>query len=720
MGLDTDKILSELPDLKDILLNGLPPLVYSERLKSAASSHTGDMAANGYYSHVSRDGRTWEQRILDAGYLASVSGESLGMLGFSNYLQPAAAVEALFKNIFKDELRPDRKEKRNILSHDFEDAGIGMGSGVVILGGSRLNAYLVTCNFGKSAVALLEEQFMALVNEARRDPLAMAQSMGLDPDAVVADFPEMAEVLKAGLPLLQYNRLLGVASEGWLADVMEKGFVFPDAGNDPSTEDRVMSHGYLPLAAAGSIGIRPLAGSVSSAEAIRSLFEDFFKAELDPARTDGRLILEAGLKEASVRLGVGDVAFREGEATSLSYTVVIIAGSDAGPQVEGKLLLLINKARANPGEMIEEAGFDLDQARRDLPWLEDVLAEGLPDLWHNERLRSAARSHTIDMAGRNYFSGVSPEGGDHNQRILSAGYEASSAGEVLSTVSYGAQGPDELAWQLFRGMLNNELDPAGDGPRVIFGPDFTETGIGVGGAIFYLDSISGPFAVVTVDGAARMSGESPREAAEMLFLELVNEARADPLAMAAAIGMDPDSILAVVRGWGDKALFGLDPVYLNEKLWSAARLHTDDMIERGYYSHLTLPLGSISTGSDVIGPPGGPFRPGPSGKGFRDRILEQGYIPMVCGEFLGAIDLIEEPFPDAAVIALFMEQFLLEINPEWTGERLILNPSFQEIGIGLRSGTVSIEGKASDVYVIAVDFATSYEGVEGSLFGVSY
>lgn len=720
LGMDTEQLLTELSDLRDILLNGLPPLAYDSRIRAAASSHTSEMLSSGYYSHLSRDGSTWEQRMLEAGYVASLSGESLGMVGFSNFLQPAAAVEVLFNNMFRDELRADRIEKRNILSPEFEAVGVGMGFGVVTLGGSRVNAYVVTCNFGKSGLAVLAEQFIDLVNEARRDPLAMAEALGLDPDEVLASLPDMERVLKSGLPPLQHNELLHKTSSLWLADLLDKGFALSDAGDDPSPVVRVMSQGYLPLAAEGSVCIRPLAGDVLQEEAMQWLFEELFMAELDPGRTEGRFILEAGLKEASVAVGVGELALRQGGAATLSYAVVLVAGADAAPQVESRLIALMNRARANPAQAIQEAGFDLELARSNLPWLEDILNNGLPAIWNSERLHSAARGHTVDMAGRGYFSSVTPEGVEPGQRILSSGYQASSAGEVLGTVSYRMQSPEVLARELFRAILGEELYSLDDSARVLFNSNFTEVGIGVGGAAFSVDGLFGPLAIVTIDGASRMSGESPRDGAEMLFLELVNEARSDPIGMAAAIGMDPDLILAVVRGWGERSLFGIDAVYPNERLWSAARLHADDMVERSYYSHLTLPAGSTGTENDGLPPPGGPFRPGPAGKGVRQRIIDQGYTPMLCGEYLGAVDLLDFPYADGAVISLFVERFLQEMNPQWSGERLILDPSFQEIGIGLRSGTVPLNGEDIDAYIIVADFATSYEGIEGSIFEVAY
>lgn len=47
---------------------GCAALDVDPRLSSAAQGHAIDMATNGYYSHTSMDGRTFDQRIRAAGY----------------------------------------------------------------------------------------------------------------------------------------------------------------------------------------------------------------------------------------------------------------------------------------------------------------------------------------------------------------------------------------------------------------------------------------------------------------------------------------------------------------------------------------------------------------------------------------------------------------------------------------------------------------------------
>jgi len=47
---------------------GCPPLVTSKRLKSSAQAHATEMAKNHYVDHTSLNGRSWADRIRDAGY----------------------------------------------------------------------------------------------------------------------------------------------------------------------------------------------------------------------------------------------------------------------------------------------------------------------------------------------------------------------------------------------------------------------------------------------------------------------------------------------------------------------------------------------------------------------------------------------------------------------------------------------------------------------------
>ncbi len=59
------------------LYQAAAPLAWNGKLFDAAAGHSLDMANNNYFSHTSQDGRSFSQRISDAGYAWSAVGENI-------------------------------------------------------------------------------------------------------------------------------------------------------------------------------------------------------------------------------------------------------------------------------------------------------------------------------------------------------------------------------------------------------------------------------------------------------------------------------------------------------------------------------------------------------------------------------------------------------------------------------------------------------------------
>ena len=55
----------------------VPALRWNDQLQTAALGHSQDMADNSYFSHTSRDGRTFDQRIRSAGYVYRRASENI-------------------------------------------------------------------------------------------------------------------------------------------------------------------------------------------------------------------------------------------------------------------------------------------------------------------------------------------------------------------------------------------------------------------------------------------------------------------------------------------------------------------------------------------------------------------------------------------------------------------------------------------------------------------
>jgi uncharacterized protein YkwD len=95
--------------------NGLPPYRHSPELSSAARAHSCDLAAHGFISHESSDGRTLAQRLEGAIPPWEWPSENIA----AGVIDPAATVA-----MWMDE-PPDGWHRRNILDVDQREVGAG-------------------------------------------------------------------------------------------------------------------------------------------------------------------------------------------------------------------------------------------------------------------------------------------------------------------------------------------------------------------------------------------------------------------------------------------------------------------------------------------------------------------------------------------------------------------------------------------------------------------
>ena len=299
MGMDPEKILQDLPELEKILREGLPPVTFNGNLFNAARAHTQDMFANGYYSHVSPDGRGYDERIRDAGYPAVATGESLGMLTFANFIDPNDAARFIFEYMFWDELDPARTEKRNILDPDLKEAGISVDAGVLSLGGVLWNVYLATCDFG-AVISGPEAELLQLINQARANPLKTAALLGMDTERLLTDLPLLSDVLTKGLPPLAFDSRLYRAARDHGLDMLDKVYYSHASPDGRTYEDRIREAGYEAALAGEVIGSLAVYDSLAEKDAVFQIFAAKFKEELDPVSATERVILNGAFKDGGV------------------------------------------------------------------------------------------------------------------------------------------------------------------------------------------------------------------------------------------------------------------------------------------------------------------------------------------------------------------------------------------------------------------------------------
>lgn len=331
LGIDRETVLQDLPQLNAVLTEGLAPLKFDDKLYKAAFGHTEEMIANNYYSHNSLDGRTYDERIRDSGYLAVVCGESLGMVAFHNLMDPAEAVRAIFESIFLAELDPATTEDRNILNPEITEAGVVLGSGPFTFGGSILNAYLATLDFGKpvAGAEAVEQVLISMFNSARKNPRSALLNAGIDPGTAAEAYGDLAWALiwRSLAPLARDEKLHGTATahNRDMRDRLYFDTVSPD-GTTPF--ERVESAGYSPDRVGESLGMTLGVFEVSKVDGpidvARCLYEILLKNDVDPRSDVQRNIFDPFMTE--VGIGVEtiylDPDLGGDEDGSLYYTVV--------------------------------------------------------------------------------------------------------------------------------------------------------------------------------------------------------------------------------------------------------------------------------------------------------------------------------------------------------------------------------------------------------------
>ena len=173
---------------------------------------------------------------------------------------------------------------------------------------------------------------------------------------------------------------------------------------------------------------------------------------------------------------------------------------------------------------------------------------------------------------------------------------------------------------------------------------------------------------------------------EKNLLDLINQARGNPLQMAASIGLDPNKILQDLPALKKILTQGLPALGFDKNLYNAANAHAEDMLANNYYSHDSL-----------------------DGSSYDDRIRKTGYSPLTTGEALGFLAFNNFIEPGYAAQVIFEKMYKEELDPSRTAPRNILNPDLNEAGVSLVTGVFVSSGVPWNAYMAVVDFADSFD-----------
>lgn len=127
---------------KERIYNGLSPFSVDTDLGHAAKNKSKDMLNRNYFEHYAYGLTPWDF-INNAGYKYLYAGENLAM--------DFQTSEGMVNSWMNSPLH-----RKNILSEDFEDIGIGIVKGVYIDGGQEKETVIVSNMFGRKKPVIVE------------------------------------------------------------------------------------------------------------------------------------------------------------------------------------------------------------------------------------------------------------------------------------------------------------------------------------------------------------------------------------------------------------------------------------------------------------------------------------------------------------------------------------------------------------------------------------
>lgn len=305
-----------------------------------------------------------------------------------------------------------------------------------------------------------ETLLFELINEARRNPLGTAATLGMDPARILADFPEHSKFLRHGMPELTPDVRLCKAARKHAADMLVNNYYAYESIDGRTPWQRMRDEGYVAAVAEESLGLLFFNNFISPETAVGRIFVNRFRDELNPARSGMRGMLNPELVEIGVGIGGGLY-----QISGFSGNVYL-AVCDFGIPVEGyelELFELINQMRARPVDVSRSLGIEPAAILGLFPEYGDFFAKGLPPLVFNRKLRAAADVKITDMLENGYWANVSPEGVTPAMRIRQQGYAPSWTAESrirLSTCAT-AISPEKTVSVIFQNMFFNVFRSSG-------------------------------------------------------------------------------------------------------------------------------------------------------------------------------------------------------------------------------------------------------------------
>ncbi len=341
----------------------------------------------------------------------------------------------------------------------------------------------------------MEQRLEALINAARANPLEMAATVGLNPEQVLVDLPEMASILVHGLPPLAVDERLTAAARQHTGDMLGNDFIGHTSSDGRTLPDRLLQNGYEAMATGEDLGLVGFINFIDPQSAVFQVFSNLYRAELNPQRNRPRIILTTAANAIGIGFGSG-VLTLDSVPFNVYLTTVDIATTPW--DLADRIAAWINHLRSNPRATIHALGIDLAPylfARADIGIFLDtpqamLVSDGM--------LQQSAESHTWDMLQNNFIDTIGSDGRTLHQRLTEAGYEPIWATTAISLTGFAGDIGDAqaAAQRLAMAWVSADLDRyvnCGSGAcMTLLNPDAEAMGIGLaaGGYVFDADPLA--------------------------------------------------------------------------------------------------------------------------------------------------------------------------------------------------------------------------------------
>ena len=184
---------------------------------------------------------------------------------------------------------------------------------------------------------------------------------------------------------------------------------------------------------------------------------------------------------------------------------------------------------------------------------------------------------------------------------------------------------------------------------------------------------------------------------QLIVFNAVNKARANPWQEASRLGFD----IELLRQKLDPSLStmfdnSLPPLRFSKELSDAANSHLEDMLARGYFSHIS-----------------------PEGVYPESRVLAFGYYPLWVNEVLGAMSF-SNFIPVNDGLKIITDSLIFDgLNGTSEGRKLF-DPYVKDIGIGVKMGQINVNGHMLNVLILCIETSINALSIGPCIYGRVY